>query len=372
MRSVRKYKHFRVAAQPTVQRGMGCVHSSGGLQQHVKDEPAFSEIQAAAADHGDVRAAGELDPRKLQDINTTLEEQLGHAQAEAIALRAQMAVLEAKAAETDRLAEERQQKLQAKYEALKAQNNQLKRRVSDYATGHADSFSAAPQEPVDMPSTSYDYKARDVLVKVRDSNPHSKLAVLWRSGDHWAWQGVRTSGGEITGLALNGMSLTTLPSEIGDLKSLTTLLLSNNALSHLPGTLSQLKHLAMLTLDGNRLQQLPVELCELAGLQTLWLHENRLENVPDAVSRLTNLRHLLLHDNALGALPDNIGGLTSLTSLWLDNNKLLALPASIGQLTNLLRLRISEGLLPSVPEGVRPHAVTLVPLVTRPVQPHLA
>lgn len=43
-------------------------------------------------------------------------------------------------------------------------------------------------------------RCQAVLGKLRDSNPHGKLQLLWRSTDYHSWQGVRTADGEVTGL----------------------------------------------------------------------------------------------------------------------------------------------------------------------------
>ncbi|GIL80653.1 hypothetical protein Vretimale_9191 [Volvox reticuliferus] len=259
-------------------------------------------------------------------------------------LRAQ---LEARADAERKLAE-----VQRQYTELKNMNNQLRRRVSDLATGHAEPPVAAP--PAEQPISASEEHNRGVLAKIRDSNPGSKISVaFWRSSDFKRWQGVRTINGEVTGLALSGMQLTMLPTEVGQLTGLTALLLSNNSLTQLPSTLGQLTCLTSLLLDGNNLKQLPTELCDLTQLQTLWLHDNQLSCLPHALGKLTNLRQLIANDNALEQLPQSIGELKGLTSLWLDNNKLTELPETFSQLTELKRLRVDSVLLKLVPEQFR-------------------
>ncbi|GLC52826.1 hypothetical protein PLESTB_000672700 [Pleodorina starrii] len=249
-------------------------------------------------------------------------------------------------------AERKLAEVQKQYSELKSMNNQLRRRVSDLATGHAEPPVAAP--PAEQPATPSEQRNRDVLAKIRDSNPGSKISVaFWRSSDFKLWHGVRTANGEVTGLALNSMQLMVLPSEVGQLTGLTALLLSNNGLTQLPPTLGQLTCLTSLLLDGNNLKQLPAELCDLSQLQTLWLHDNQLSCLPNALGKLTNLRQLIANDNALEQLPLSIGELKGLTSLWLDNNKITELPETLSQLTELKRLRVDSALSKLLPEQFR-------------------
>ncbi|EFJ47095.1 hypothetical protein VOLCADRAFT_92566 [Volvox carteri f. nagariensis] len=216
------------------------------------------------------------------------------------------AQLEARAEAERKLAE-----VQRQYTELKNMNNQLRRRVSDLATGHAEPPVAAPS--VEQPTNAFEERNRDVLAKIRDSNPGSKISIaFWRSSDFKRWQGVRTLNGEVTGLALNSMQLTVLPSEVGQLTSLTALLLSNNGLTQLPSTLGQLTCLTSLLLDGNNLKQLPAELCDLCQLQTLWLDNNKITELPETFSQLSELKRLRV-DSALANVPEQFRGNGAMT-----------------------------------------------------------
>ena len=80
---------------------------------------------------------------------------------------------------------------------------------------------------------------------------------------------------------------------------LTFLYLGGNRLTHVPSELGQLFSLSALILCGNQLQFLPKELTKLSNLQSLRLHDNQLQTLPQGLMKLTNLRELSLQNNPL-------------------------------------------------------------------------
>ena len=80
---------------------------------------------------------------------------------------------------------------------------------------------------------------------------------------------------------------------------LTFLYLGGNRLTHVPSELGQLSSLSALILCGNQLQFLPKELTKLSNLQSLRLHDNQLQTLPQGLMKLTNLRELSLRNNPL-------------------------------------------------------------------------
>ena len=64
-----------------------------------------------------------------------------------------------------------------------------------------------------------------------------------------------------TSLLLNGLGLSSLPGQIGDLTDLTSLILSRNEIAELPPEIERLAALETLHLVGNRLSALSAELC---------------------------------------------------------------------------------------------------------------
>jgi len=179
-------------------------------------------------------------------------------------------------------------------------------------------------------------------------------------------------------LDLSGLYLTTLPIEIGQLRSLERLDLSyrdqggldhrigdyrkRNRLKNIPREIRFLTNLKHLNLSANELSELPSEIKELQNLQTLDLRGNKITKLPTEIGAMGKLEKLLLgscittlgyvdtswtrgHEyeeyedtissNELGELPDDIGKLTNLKELDLSNNKLKSLPESINKIKGL-------------------------------------
>ncbi|MDH5681063.1 MAG: leucine-rich repeat domain-containing protein [Spirochaetota bacterium] len=137
-------------------------------------------------------------------------------------------------------------------------------------------------------------------------------------------------------------TLTKLPKEIGQLKSLKHLYLAANRLKELPVSLSNLKKLVLLDVSDNKLHSIPEELGQLKGLEYLFLSYNKLRKLPWGIGQLKDLKELILYGNELTSVPQEIGQMKNLKKLWLSKNKLRELPASIGQLKNLIWLDLRE------------------------------
>ncbi|MFC1715730.1 COR domain-containing protein [Candidatus Poribacteria bacterium] len=130
-------------------------------------------------------------------------------------------------------------------------------------------------------------------------------------------------------LDLSGNELTELPSEIGQLTSLTRLDLRSNKLTELPPEIGQLTSLTSLFLSNNELTELPPEIGQLTSLLSLFLRNNQLTELPPEIGQLTELMSLHLINNKLTELPPEIGQLTLSTSLELDENPLISPPPDV-------------------------------------------
>ena len=94
--------------------------------------------------------------------------------------------------------------------------------------------------------------------------------------------------------------LITILSLLRSRKSATLILyLGGNRLTHVPSELGQLSSLSTLILCGNQLRFLPKELTKLSNLQSLRLHDNQLQTLPQGLMKLTNLRELSLQNKPL-------------------------------------------------------------------------
>ena len=178
----------------------------------------------------------------------------------------------------------------------------------------------------------------------------------WTDNTNWLsseplskWFGVSTdANGRATKLNLAKNQLTgTIPTQMGNLASLTVLNLANNQLTgSIPVQLSKLVSLTHLYLFGNQLTgSIPVQMSNLASLTVLNLANNQLTgSIPVQLSKLASLTVLNLSGNDLtGSIPTQLGKLASLTHLYLAGNKGLTgpLPETLRHLSNLETLTVS-------------------------------
>ena len=153
-------------------------------------------------------------------------------------------------------------------------------------------------------------------------------------------------------LNLSHKNLQELPSDIGQLTSLTILNISWNKITKLPNSISNLQSLTILNAMSNRIDKLPQSIGQLRSLVSLKLSLNQITTLPDSIGNLTKLTSLYISDNRLTNLPDSIGKLTLLRDLFLDGNKLTHLPASISQLSSLEELMLAGNDLRTLPSNI--------------------
>ena len=127
-------------------------------------------------------------------------------------------------------------------------------------------------------------------------------------------------------LCLSGNRLRALPTEVGQMRELTSLRLEGNELAALPYAIGDLKKLEQLWLGCNVLVELPDSVGTLWELRELWLCGNRLNELPAAVGQLGRLERLEVSDNFLQALPEELAGLHRLQELYVRGNRLESLP----------------------------------------------
>lgn len=157
---------------------------------------------------------------------------------------------------------------------------------------------------------------------------------------------------ELEVLNLRRNLLTTIPEEIGELTGLTSLNLGYNQLTTLPESLSRLKNLSRLYLHANQFILLPNVIEHLENLRELYVYDNHLITVPDWIGTLKNLVILDLDSNRLNRLPETITKLEQLVSLNIGHNKLVNLPTSLGEMTRLSFFYFDANRFTKVPEPV--------------------
>ncbi len=169
-------------------------------------------------------------------------------------------------------------------------------------------------------------------------------------------------------------SISALPEDVGDLRSLVSLGASdcrlaefpialtrlvnlrklgvfNNLLRTLPPQIGDMAGLCKLDLSGNQLAALPAEIGNLDGLTWLNLTGNRLTSLPASMGRLTRLRELGLANNALESLPD-LSACAQLSLLTLFNNRLTSLPSWTAALPSLAKLDASGNEIRTLPADI--------------------
>lgn len=147
----------------------------------------------------------------------------------------------------------------------------------------------------------------------------------------------------------------TIPSSIGQVKSLESLHLSHNKLESLPIALFTLPKLRHLDVSHNSITVLPPDVGLLHNLQHLAINSNKLESLPKPLFRNTKLKVLCLGHNALTTLPETVGQLVQLTQLELRGNCLDRLPAQLGHCRMLRKhgLIVEDHLFDTLPVEVK-------------------
>ena len=79
---------------------------------------------------------------------------------------------------------------------------------------------------------------------------------------------------------LSNNKLTSLPTSLGNLRSLKTLNVSNNQIAELPYTIGLLKSVRMLDATHNSLKEVPEEIGDMASLEQLYLRHNQITKLP--------------------------------------------------------------------------------------------
>ena len=164
----------------------------------------------------------------------------------------------------------------------------------------------------------------------------------------------------ITRLNLRDKNLTSIPKEIGNLKTLTWIDLSSNNLTSLPEEFGKLKNLIHLNLGTNKLRTIPPAIGNLKNLKFLNLFGNELMMAFESDSRakwstienLKNLIHFGIGNNYLFLVPPVIFKFKNLEKLNLSDNRLKSIPPEIGNLKNLKRIYLYNNLLRSLPDEI--------------------
>lgn len=138
---------------------------------------------------------------------------------------------------------------------------------------------------------------------------------------------------------------------------------SFNKLTYLPTNIGfELVNLKKLSVSLNKIRSLPTSIGEMKSLQILDLRFNELGGIPHTIGKLTNLEILNLSSNFsdLTELPETISDLSSLNELDLSNNQIHALPDTFGRLVSLNKLNVEQNPLVIPPKEVVAEGVVAI------------
>ncbi|KAF3328661.1 plant intracellular Ras-group-related LRR protein 7 [Carex littledalei] len=128
--------------------------------------------------------------------------------------------------------------------------------------------------------------------------------------------------------------------------------LANNIIQSLPTNIGDLRTLKILTLDGNRITYLPDELGSLQMLEKLSISRNSLISLPQTIGDLRNIVLLNVSQNKLKSLPESIGGCIALEELQASENSIDDLPLSICKLVHLKSLLLNNNNIRQLPQNL--------------------
>jgi hypothetical protein len=162
----------------------------------------------------------------------------------------------------------------------------------------------------------------------------------------------------LRGLDLSGnINVTgTIPTELGNLETLTILDLSEMSLAGtIPSSLGNLDRLDRLTMIGSQLTgALPTELFQLTNIRSISLSRNNFNGtIPAEVGQSTNLNILGLNENELtGTLPTELAKLSRLELLSIRANKFEGtIPDFLGLMPRLSMINLYQsGLTGAIPD----------------------
>ncbi|KKL11138.1 hypothetical protein LCGC14_2548810, partial [marine sediment metagenome] len=145
-------------------------------------------------------------------------------------------------------------------------------------------------------------------------------------------------------------SLTSLPENFGELRSLEELYLQSSNINSFPDSFYKLSSLRILELNKNSIEFLPPFIGRLKSLEYINLKGNFLTEIPDSIGNLKSLHTCYLNFNKIERIPDSIGKLSSLKTLYLNFNNLFTIPDAICELKSLELLNLSDNFLTFLPE----------------------
>jgi len=201
-------------------------------------------------------------------------------------------------------------------------------------------------------------KQVEILWKLVEQDDYPLTSIGWDANvPVCQWQGVSCSGDVVNAIDINGRGFRgSLPSEFGQLDSLTTLnLASNSFVGNIPSEVAQLPLLQSIDVTGNTFEGSIPKFS--SSLKEIVLQNNRFSgSLPsDYFSFLGNLVTFDVSSNNMGGyIPESIGSAASLNYVDLSTNWFSGtLPSALGSLKNLQYFYINTNwLVGTIPRGL--------------------
>ena len=154
---------------------------------------------------------------------------------------------------------------------------------------------------------------------------------------------------DISGDYMQGVSITRLPNEIGQLKNLRELRASDGALTFIPSSIAECESLQILDLDNNPFISIPFAIFQLKYLQELGLSCYSLTSLPQDISSCKSLNKLRLGGKAY-SIPNGISKLQYLTDLQISY-PLSSIPEELFACSKLVNLDIVLSSYTDIPDS---------------------
>jgi Leucine-rich repeat (LRR) protein len=116
-------------------------------------------------------------------------------------------------------------------------------------------------------------------------------------------------------------NLTEFPMQIVDSKDdIKYLCLYGNRFTTIPSVIGEFKTLKHLDISDNLLTDFPMEICNLTQLQNLGISYNHFKTLPSELGKLVNLTHFTCDHNLLHSLPEELGNIDTLGYIGCGKN----------------------------------------------------
>lgn len=153
-------------------------------------------------------------------------------------------------------------------------------------------------------------------------------------------------------ILLSNNDFKTLPTSLGNLKSLYRLELSQNLLKSTSFPEFESVKLNHLDIGYNLIKSIPQQIWKQDRLVYLCLFSNKIKAIDEAISNLVNLKKLNISYNQINKLPESFSKLDQLVELNIDGNDLKSIPKIVCSLPKLKLLSANNNRIAELPDSI--------------------